>query len=152
LFHLRLADAPNDFQLFSPLSLAGLGDYVTGGSNGGRLHFYFCKTCGVRCFTFFGTGELHGSNEPDSRGHESEKPYWQPKREGWLEYREFDDEGKEKERTGYLSVNAATLEAGQEGGDLRVWQDRKWLYYIDCLEDEKPGEDRKEYPHSGGMW
>jgi hypothetical protein len=54
----------------------------------------------------------------------------------------------------YLSVNAATLDARQEGLDLREWHEKGWIAYLDWL-GEKPGEngeDRLGVPHVGGMY
>ncbi len=67
---------------------------------------------------------------------------WSAKREGWVEGAE--------EGTGYLSVNAATLEAGQEGLDLREWQDKGWIAYLDTKDGVE--EDRLGKPHVGGMY
>jgi hypothetical protein len=53
---------------------------------------------------------------------------WRPRREGWRE-----------NQTGYLSVNAVTLELA-EGLDLRAWHERGWISYLDCR--EYVGQDR----------
>jgi len=50
----------------------------------------------------------------------------------------------------YLSVNAATLDAGQEGLDLREWAEKGWIAYLDWLGETK--EDRLGKPHEGGMY
>ena len=64
---------------------------------------------------------------------------WKPKKEGWTE-----------NGTGYLSVNAATLEQDQEGLDLREWHEKGWIGYLDCKEEV--GDDRFETPYEGGMY
>jgi len=64
---------------------------------------------------------------------------WTPKEEGW----------KEGE-TGYLSVNAATLDAGQEGLDMREWTEKGWITYLDAKDEV--GEARLGVPHEGGMY
>jgi len=60
---------------------------------------------------------------------------------------------------GYLSINATSLEPGQEGLDLREWwvaleskrraltggrHEKGWITYLDCLEEK--GEDRLHVP------
>lgn len=52
--------------------------------------------------------------------------------------------------TGYLSINAASLDPGQEGCDLREWTEKEWVVYLDCLEEV--GENRAGKPHVGGMY
>lgn len=64
---------------------------------------------------------------------------WAPKRDGWAET-----------GTGYLSVNAATLDQDQEGLDLREWHEKGWIAYLDCKWG--PGETRLKEPHGGGMY
>ncbi len=66
---------------------------------------------------------------------------WAPKEDGWKEGTQY---------TGLLSVNAATLEAGQEGLDLRQWTEKGWITYLDFL--NKVGEDRLGAPYEGGMY
>lgn len=63
---------------------------------------------------------------------------WKPKTEGWIEG-----------DTGYFSVNAHTLDAGQEGLDLREWHERGWIVYLDVTIEGKP---RFGKPHDGGMY
>lgn len=70
--------------------------------------------------------------------------YWGPKKpwvEGWSNGR-------------YLSVNAATLEARQEGLNLREWHEKGWITYLDTLGEQpnENGEDRLRVPHIGGMY
>jgi len=66
---------------------------------------------------------------------------WAPKKEGWVEG---------TSNTGYLSVNAATLEAGQEGLDLREWTEKGWIAYLGFLEEIE--EARLGKPYEGGMY
>jgi len=77
--------------------------------------------------------------EVEGEGEEKVK-YWGAK-EGWVEG---------TENGSYLSVNAATLEAGQEGLDLREWHEKGWIAYLDEL-DEVEG-NRLQKPHRGGMY
>lgn len=65
---------------------------------------------------------------------------WRPKKEGWQE-----------ERTAGLRVNAISLDAGQEGLDLREWHDKGWIAYFDGLNDDKDSA-RKGTPYPGGMY
>ena len=57
---------------------------------------------------------------------------------------------EEKEVYTYVSVNAVTLEPGQEGLDLREWTEKGWIMYGAKLKDRE-AEDEKE-PSGGGMW
>ncbi|KAK1749480.1 hypothetical protein QBC47DRAFT_395703 [Echria macrotheca] len=146
LLHIRLPSPPDDFLLLSPLDpLRELGDYQCFQK---KLHFLFCRTCGARCFTFAGEGEVVEREVPlstdDARDGEK-KTVWCPK-QGWVE-----------DGTRYLSVNGYTVDAGQEGLDWRVWTENKWVMYMDWLsgEDAHPvGEDRRRYdrPFPGGAY
>ncbi|KAE9974225.1 hypothetical protein EG327_008830 [Venturia inaequalis] len=131
-FHVRVPFAPTDFSLLSPLDpFKELGDYQCYEK---KFHWPFCKVCGVRCFGFFGDGEVV-KREVDG----VLKEVWAPKAEGW-------EEGK----TGYLSVNASSLDEGQEGLDLREWHEKGWIHYLDCLDDKE--EVSWERPHRGGCY
>jgi hypothetical protein len=134
IFHVRLIDAPDDFFLFSPLNLTegGLKDYQCFIKNS---HWYFCGTCGVRCFTATGGGEV---KEVEIEGEK--KQVWSVKKEGW----------DEAEGPSYFSLNAASLEPGQEGLNLKEWTEKGWIDYYDSKEDA--GEYRFGEPHDGGMY
>ena len=133
LFHVRLMDAPNDFLLLSPLNpeQGGLTDYTCFAR---KNHFYFCPTCGVRCFAFSGESEVR---EVEIDGNKQQ--VWTPKRAGWNE-----------PGTGYLSVNGITLEPGQEGLNLKEWHEKGWIQYLDMKNHEL--EDRLGEPHEGGIY
>lgn len=90
----------------------------------------------MRCFAAYGEGEVR-----DVGVGEEVRRVWTPKRNDW-------EEGLEK--TGYLSLNAASLDPGQEGCDLREWAEKRWIVYLDCLEEI--GEARLGKPHVGGMY
>jgi hypothetical protein len=144
LLHIRLPSPPDDFLLLSPLDpLRELGDYQCFEK---QLHFLFCRTCGVRCFSFMGEGELVEREVKDPvSGEVGVKKVWSPK-QGWRE-----------DMTRYMSVNAQTLDAGQEGLDLREWTEKKWVMYLDCLtegDDDVSSFDtaRYERPFEGGMY
>ncbi|KAL6874840.1 hypothetical protein J3F83DRAFT_520402 [Trichoderma novae-zelandiae] len=151
--HIRPTSEFDDFYLLSPLDpLESLGDYLC---NKKTLHYLFCKTCAVRCFTFHGEGEIVDVSLPEvlaladgKSGSEKDSvsvKAWRPKR---VELREgIPHEGS------YLSVNGQTIEPGQEGFDLREWTERKAIMYIDFLADEKDRLiERFERPHTGGAY
>lgn len=66
------------------------------------------------------------------------KKVWKPKTDGWTE-----------KDTGYLSINAATLEPDQKGLDLREWTEKGWIAYLDQRGEEVARLGR---PHDGGMY
>lgn len=128
--------------LLSPLNEEGSGvgeglkEYKC---NAGKTSWYFCRECGVRCFAVCAEKMEVAEVELPSRGQGVK--VWRIAREGF-------DEGKGG--SGYFSLNAVTLEAGQEGVDLRVWHENGWVAYCDSLDDE--GEWTFERPHRGGMY
>jgi hypothetical protein len=133
-FHMRLPFAPKDFSLLSPLDpLTELGNYTVFRQ---RIRWLFCKTCAVRCFAFMGEGAVI-DREIDGEV----KKVWAPKEEGWKD---------RVEEGNYLSVNAQTLEPGQEGLNLLEWHEKGQILYLDEL-DEKEG-DRLGKPHRGGTY
>lgn len=79
--------------------------------------------------------------QEDGAGAEMTQEVWTPEPEGWVERQGV---------TCYLSVNATTLEARQEGLDLREWVDRKLVAYVDCL--DMTLDARCERPHVGGVY
>lgn len=132
-FHIRPKDSPNDFQLLSPSDPSELSDYRCGA---GVIHWYFCGKCGVRCFSFNGSGEVRDAEIDGER-----RKIWAPKAEGWDE---------SDYRVSYLTVNAQTLEAGQEGLNLLEWTEKQWIAYVDCLNFK--GDVRLKNPHAGGTY
>jgi len=139
VLHVRLASAPDDFLLLSPTDpVADLADYTCFSQ---RLHFYFCKTCGMRCFIFHGEGEVK-EEEVNIGQTQGKLPVWRPKKEGWVE-------GSKD----YLSVNGYTIDAGQEGLDLREWTESKSVLYLDVLGASGVKEpSRYDRPHVGGAY
>ena len=164
-FHLRLADSPRDFLLLRPLaepgqSDSGLTPYVI---PKGNTKWYFCSRCGTRLFSIRGEFErVDGVKVPakalaemglESEGHVVDGPGsessaervvsgWSPKSEGWEE----DGEA----RTSYFSLNLITVDAAQEGFDLREIHERGWVQYLDAI-DYMP-EERTTRPHQHGMY
>ncbi|EHK19256.1 uncharacterized protein TRIVIDRAFT_231478 [Trichoderma virens Gv29-8] len=147
-FHMRMAWAPEDFMLLSPLDpMAELGDYTC---NSGLVHWLFCKTCGGRCFVFEGeweTAEVDldemGVKDRDG-GKMGKRTIWRPKADGWSEQRECGC---------YLSVNGYTVDAAQEGFELGEFITNRWVAYVDCLELNGPErEPRYDKPYNGGAF
>jgi hypothetical protein len=151
IFHLRVPSAPDDFLLLSPLnpeaSDSGVTSYLC---NAKKSSWYFCSTCGVRCFTIRGdsenaevevpSGVLHAVGVDTKEEGETKVKVWRPAKEGWKEGRGG---------TSYFSLNATTLNEGQEGLDLRAFHDNGWIGYVDSLH-RTGGESLK--PHPGGMY
>jgi hypothetical protein len=133
-FHVRLPHASNDFALLSPLDpLTALGDYTC---FEGLIHWLFCKKCAVRCFAFSGEGEV---SQKEMNGVVTK--FWAPK---------VDDRHRNGGPGSYLSVNGQTLEPGQEGLDLKDWHEKKWVCYLDTLDEKE--EDRYGVPQRGGTY
>jgi len=133
-FHIRLPHASQDFALLSPLDpLTDLGDYTC---SDGLIHWLFCKECAVRCFAFSGEGEV---TEREVEGAKTK--VWGPMR---------DDGRLENGEWAYLSVNAQSVEPGQVGFDMREWTEKKWVCYLDSLDET--GKDRFDVPHRGGTY
>jgi hypothetical protein len=152
--HVRPASAFDDFFLLSPLDpLDSLGDYLC---NQGTLHYLYCKTCAVRCFTFHGDGEIIDISLPKaialaSTTSTSETELvsvkaWRPKR--------VELTVGIPHQGSYLSVNGQTIDVGQEGFDLREWVENKSIGYVDCLNSAGEGRmpPRADRPHVGGSY
>jgi hypothetical protein len=147
-FHVRTADAPRDFALLAPLDpMRELGDYT---ANSHGMHWLFCRRCGVRCFAIEGEGgvverDLVRDGVVDlararvGEGEGSAVKVWAVREEGWSE-----------EGTSWLRINARTLEARQEGLDMREWHDGKWIEYVNWL-DEIEGKSH-DGPYDGGAY
>ncbi|OLN86168.1 hypothetical protein CCHL11_04111 [Colletotrichum chlorophyti] len=155
---MRLASSPDDFLLLKPLNpYEDLGDYTVHQKD---LHFLFCKNCGMRCFILMGQGEQAEVDlaalgvddaEPragsDSTSTESRglTKIWKPRKEGWVEGRSFGS---------YLSVNGFSVDAGQEGFELREMTEMKWVGYVDWRELNQKGSQgiRYDRPWEGGAY
>lgn len=155
--HIRVPDAPKDFLLLSPLDpFKELGDYLCIRK---RLHFFFCKTCGVRCFIVMGEGRI-SDVEVDTDllnvsleklsiaddGNQTNKKTVQ----AW--HMVPDSEAVDMPYGQYLSVNGHTIDAGQEGFDMREWVEKKSVLYYDFLQDDNSAPGRYEAPHIGGCY
>ncbi|KAK2056890.1 hypothetical protein LY76DRAFT_594694 [Colletotrichum caudatum] len=155
-FHMRLASSPDDFLLLKPLSpYEDLGDYSVYQKD---LHFLFCKTCGMRCIILMGQGEVSevdleaiGVNNDKGPGKDSVgggstlTKAWRPKKDGWKEGKKWGS---------YLSVNGYSVDAGQDGFDLREITENKWVGYLDWLELHSEGSQgtRFDRPWEGGAY
>ncbi|KAJ6780302.1 hypothetical protein PWT90_11152 [Aphanocladium album] len=142
-FHVRPASPTHDFLLLSPLStsdpLSELSDYTC---YAGNLHFFFCQTCGVRCFIFAGDGEFVDVDLEElgvwKEGQEKKARAWRPRLGGG-----------HPEMGHYLSVNGHTVDAGQ-GFDMRELTEKEMVQYCDCYspeEDEAPLRYGKPHIH-----
>lgn len=65
---------------------------------------------------------------------------WRPKREGY-----------EEEKTAMLRVIATSLDAEQEGLDMREWHEKGWIVYANGLKDQRDGQ-RLGKPFPGGAY
>jgi len=157
LLHLRLQSSPDDFVVLKPVDPKTPDDEGSGVSsymcNSAVSKWYFCSTCGVRTFAIRGekvTEEVELPTEllqragvvgKDTKGEMSRVKVWRCRREGWNEWGSG--------LTGYLSVNAVTLDVGQKGLDLRKWSEWGVIEYGDGLE-RKGGW--QPVPYEGGMY
>jgi hypothetical protein len=155
IFHLRLKFAPDDFLLLSPSDPAaddsGMTLYMT---NGKKSNWWFCKTCGVRCFTIRGETE-HAEVEVETKSIRelgigtvaaedngvTKVKAWKLKKKGYAEVPDGDN---------YFSVNAVTVNPKQNGLDLREWHERRWIAYVDSLERKE--SFKVGSPHVGGIY
>ncbi len=156
--HIRVPNVPDDFLLLSPLDpFKELGDYQCARK---KLHFFFCKTCGVRCFIFMGEGrvsdveiEADSLDIPLERLTLSDEAKEQPKKKSVKVWHSLPDgEAVNIPHGQYLSVNAHTIDADQEGFDMRDWADKKAIQYLDYLKAEHDGASRYDRPHIGGCY
>jgi len=147
-FHCRPISPENDFILTSPTNIEELGDYRVFSKKNG---WYFCKKCGVRVF---GVGGLWEPMHVDVEQWAGEKSKGGAKQQLVMRSkpttRTREVSGEEvTEPYHYVSVNAVTLEPGEEI-DLRMWHDKGWIVYMDCR--ERTGKPRVEKPYDGGMY
>jgi hypothetical protein len=161
LFHWRFNDSPAQFALLTPVDDKGMVMEDQAGGVAGlrnyqcfqkRNNWWFCGTCGVRCFTSEGqfevaeiplpAGVLQGMEGLHVVGDEGETKVvrvWRPKKEGW----------DVPPRSCYLSVNATSLDAHQDGADLRELHEKGWLLYLDFLSEVKQAGIK---PYAGGLY
>jgi hypothetical protein len=153
-FHISLKDASNDFILLSPLDpFKELTNYKCAGM---RQNLLFCPTCGIRAFvTMLPAGEPFGevvTKDISNIGLSLS----QLKQLGFQDDVEaktvkvcVPGDGWKEGRTHMMRVNANVLDARQEGLDLREWHEKKWVQYVNWL-DEVNGARSYDRPfHSG---
>jgi len=119
--------------------------------NDKKSNWYFCKTCGVRCFTSQGAVETREVDVPvkalkalglpvdnGADGKTVKRTTWGVKSEGWEEH---------KGKNCYFSLNAVTLDAEQDGLDLSIVHEKGWLGYVDSYSrKEKMRVGQPYYP------
>lgn len=139
-FHLKPSNPFADFMLLSPLDpFASLSDYLTSDRN---LHFFFCKTCGVRCLIFYGVGETVDVDlgALGVKGFEAGTTtrVWR---------------AKDVPPGTYISVNGHTVDAGQPGFDMRELTEAKSVMYLDnYFEGAMKRPTRWDAPHPDGSY
>jgi hypothetical protein len=156
ILHLRLASPPDDFFMLAPTDPStedsGVGAY--------KRTWYFCKTCGVRCFIAEGQietteaelpaevlGKLDIGGDVEAKPNEDgcfvkRVPVWKPKKEGWVQW-------PAPGANSYLTVNMHTLDADQEGLDLRNLHEKGWIGYCEMLKGTK---GYQHTPYEGGVY
>jgi hypothetical protein len=151
-FHLRVADPVNDFMVLAPLDpLKDLSNYQLRPEG---MNLLFCPTCGVRCFHIEGpqgkdvgvvverdiAAEGIDLAKAKVKGDGTKVKVWVPNPDGWKE-----------EEENWLRINATSLDAEQEGLDLREWTEKKWIQYVNWL-DEVDGARSYEKPFRCGAY
>jgi hypothetical protein len=153
LLHTRLNDPPSDFLLIAPLDPLGPDSSLSVyRCNTGRIAFLFCRTCGGRCFNFAGEGEVISADlallgiEEDMRKRVKAEVDEQGQTKVWRPKPGFIDAANQ----GYLSVNGYSLDARQEGLDLREWHEKEHVMYLEYL--DSPQQNRYGRPFEGGAY
>jgi hypothetical protein len=112
------------------------------------MHYLFCPTCGVRCFGIEGPGGVverdlvaEGVDLKKAKvdGDRTKVKVWAVDADSWKE-----------EKDHWLRINASTLDARQEGLDMREWHENKLVEYVNWL-DETPGRTH-DRPYEGGTY
>jgi len=160
ILHLRLATPARDLVILSPSDLGAVEDYTC---NKGTHHWYFCKTCGVRCFTIAGPSEFEKvaldldawrANEPAADNatavDDAAAVVAEDGSKKLTEVLRPAASFIEATRKYYLSINATSVEPNQEGFDLREWTEKNWIGYVEWLANK--GEFRFGQPYEGGMY
>jgi hypothetical protein len=159
LLHVRPLSPPDDFLLLSPQDPYNeLGDYVVPDVKYPPSHWLFCKSCGMRCVSLRGAGSLSKLDIDEAGlgpvadrlrdaglvGADGKVSAWRPEKP--TDVADWD---------GYLSINGYSLDAGQEGLDLREWKEKKWVLYLDLLELKGKGKAAEvvyDRPQEGGAY
>ena len=139
IFHVRTHDFKNDFLLFSPTDPEqSLGDYRC---NEGRLGFYFCKSCGGRCFSFAGASQVVKVKWADLGVSEEQKKRLVKGDEGSLEKDEvsvWKVVEKDPSISTYLSINGHAIDQQQDGWDMAAFTKGNQVLYLDLFRHGEP--------------
>lgn len=124
-----------------------------------RSSWWFCKACGVRCFTVRAAtentrakvpikclqklGVKQALRAPTDIEESVVVPVWKLTSEGFAESSTGDS---------YFNLNAVTLDSHQEGLDLAKWHENQWIQYIDSLDESRDGGWQTGQPHAGGIY
>jgi hypothetical protein len=134
----------------SPSSPEELGDYR---AFSGKVGWYFCKKCGARTFGVGGGWkqvELDIDEWAGKEGEESKKQkVWMTETKGEITLPRGGQEVTMPLH--FVSVNATTLEVGEDGVDLREWFEKGWISYGENRDPSKAGSHQPK-PHPGGMY
>ena len=106
-----------------------------------KRKYYFCPTCGVRCFTFTGVGETDVVDFAElGDDKEGKREVWRAKWDG-----DVDTEP-------YVAINGTTIDP-REDFDLSVLTEEKRVQYFDGRSpEENEKEPRWDRPHYGGCY
>ncbi|OAA60097.1 DUF636 domain-containing protein [Cordyceps fumosorosea ARSEF 2679] len=140
LFHVKPASAARDFLLLRPLDpYAALGDYLTDDK---EIRFFFCRTCGVRCFSTNATGEVVGVEDAAALGLPARTRAW----------RAVEGSGAPEYGT-FVSVNGHTVDADQTEFDMRELTEKRCVRYLDTFSEHGKGQPgRWDRPHDHGCY
>ncbi|KAJ3484208.1 hypothetical protein NLG97_g7113 [Lecanicillium saksenae] len=143
IFSVRPADPTDDFLLLSPLDpYTSLGDYLTDDK---EIHFFFCKTCGVRCFSTNATGELVDVDTAAlglPEGKNAPARAWRAVRgSGHPEYGTF------------VNVHGNTIDPDHTEFDMRELTETKRVQYFENYSEPREGPSgRWDRPHVHGCY
>lgn len=150
-FHCRPINPSQDFILTSPAAISELGEYRVYSKKHG---WYFCKECGVRVVGTGGVWEQANIDVDKWAGvekkseHEKLQRVWKTKGNDVTAI----VDGVEASKPYYLSINATTLDQGDEV-DLAKWHEQGWIYYVENLRQDKKGlQMQLGKPYEGGMY
>ncbi|KAF1850554.1 uncharacterized protein K460DRAFT_412243 [Cucurbitaria berberidis CBS 394.84] len=150
-FHCRPINPAEDFILTSPATIEELGDYRTFSKKQG---WYFCKKCGVRIVGLGGDWERaeldveHWAGAKEEADPGKLQQVWKTKATTITTKENGKDETKPFH---YLSVNAVTLEPGEDI-DLKKWHENGWIFYVENLDKKNGTQLRVSEPFKGGMY
>ena len=154
IFHVRVPSPADDFLLLAPLDpFKELGDYLCADK---VLHFFFCKTCGGRCFTFEGDWEVVNIDLDELGLNEEQKSRLsdlQGKTKAWKPTQKNTEE-KQNAKEGYLSVNGHSIDQKQPGFDMGDLLKNKTMGFVDMLRfgEEDAGRPTLEGPYPYGSY